>query len=183
MGQSISQWPNNEPPQSFQLPFTLEIPGTACIVASPRSIPSLSDMPVWIFHAHLNRPGFPLSIGTYIAIHRDAADFCHPAEPAPQAQGRIDDTVYLNDDWLAFRVQDLASGATHWLALPQKLAKLSPWQRFQGWWAHRRLPKPAFTHQPTHPTINTAQITFPGPALSTTTLWSSEVSVATVEIP
>lgn len=172
----MSSWFGAEPTLPSSLPFSVTTPGTACIVASPRSIPGLSDSSTWIFHTHVNQPGIPITMGTYVVVHLEAADFYHPDEPYPQAQGRIDTTVYLNNDWLAFRLIDSTLGTTYWLAMPHKIARLSLWQRLRGWWAGQCTLGTPLSLPALAPATRGTQVAFPEQSPSTLTLPSSQVS-------
>lgn len=177
MGNMIPRWFTPEPSLSYIIPIPVNTPGKACIIASPRSISGLSKLPTWMFHSNFNQLYLPMTIGTYVVIHLEAADFCDPDEPTPHAQGHIEAAVYLNNDWLAFRINDITSGATHWLAMPHKMTKLSPQQRLQGWWAGQRTPGTPFLLPPVPRLGDTTQIEFPVPALSTASLLASQVSL------
>lgn len=181
MGNILSGWFTTEPTLSFSLPFTFANPGTIGIVASPHSLPGLSKLPTWIFRSHFNHPGLLIAMGTHVAIHQEAADFCHPDGITPPAQGCIVEVVYLNTDWLAFRINEPLSGATHWLALPKKVVRLSAWQQFRGWLAGLRAPGTPFPLPPILPKPTITQTISSAPALSTATLLSSQTSLSSGE--
>lgn len=173
----MSSWLGEEPDFSFFLSFSFATPGTACIIARPHSMPEFSELPTWIFCSNLNRLADPITMGTHVAIHVEAADFCHPDERTPLAQGRTDTVIYLNNDWLAFRFIDSALGRAYWLAMPHKMASLSRPHRLKGWWAGQRTPGTPFSLPTPASMIQDDQIIFPEQALSVLSLLSSQVSV------
>lgn len=168
MGNHLATWLTREPSPS--LPFDFATPETACIVASPQNLPGLSKLPTWIFRSNFNRPGFPIAFGSYVVVHIEAVSFCHPDEPTPLAQGHVGAVVYLNSHWLAFRLDDPGLGATHWLAMPQRMVTLDRWQRLRGWCAGKFTPGTPVPLSFFPPPTDATMITFPIPAFSALSL-------------